>query len=253
MIIIKSEREIELMRQAGKVVAEVFEAVKPMITPGVTTKELAHKAEEVIRSFGAYPTFKNYNGFPGAICTSVNDVLVHGIPSSQKLKEGDIVSLDVGATLNGYNGDACRTYLVGKVSKEAEELVQVTEECFFEALKFAKPGNHLGDLSHAIQVHAENHGFSVPRDYTGHGIGRGLHEDPVIPNYGETGRGVILKEGMCLAIEPIIHQGRRETRLMNDGWTAKTIDGKLASHYENTIVITSTGYEILTMLSNKED
>ncbi len=253
MIIIKSAREIELMREAGQVVAEVFKALEPLVVPGITTKELAKKAEEVIRSFGAYPTFKNYNGFPGAICTSVNDVLVHGIPSGQKLKEGDIVSLDVGATLNGYNGDACRTYLVGKVSKEAADLVRVTEECFFEGIKFAKPGNHLGDISNAIQEHAEKHGYSVPRDYTGHGIGRSLHEDPSIPNYGEKGHGVLLKEGMCLAIEPIIHQGRKETRLMKDNWTAKTIDGKLASHYENTIVITKDGCEILTMLTNKED
>lgn len=248
MIIVKSNREIELMKQAGKIVALVFEKIKPLIVPGVTTKHIADMAEKVITENGAIPTFKGYGGFSGAICISVNEVLVHGIPSNYKLKEGDIVSCDVGATYQGYIGDACRTFLCGKVSDAAQELVRVTEECFFKAMELAKPGVHLSDLSHAIQTHAESHGFSVARDFTGHGVGRNLHEDPVIPNYGIPGHGPILKEGMCLAIEPIILQGRKETVTLSDGWTTKTIDGKLAAHYENSIVITKTGYEILTKL-----
>src|SRR5574344_2038152 len=208
MIIIKSAREIELMRKSGRIVAMVFEAVKPMMNPGVTTKDIADKAEEVIRGEGAYPTFLNYGGFKGAICVSLNDTLIHGIPSDKiVLKEGDIVSVDVGATLNGYCGDACRTFLVGKVSKEAEDLVRTTQESFFEAVKLVKPGVFLGDISHRIQEYNEAHGYSLPRDYTGHGIGRELHEDPYIPNYGKAGTGPILRKGMCLAIEPMVAQG----------------------------------------------
>lgn len=248
MISLKSKREIELMREAGRIVATVFKEIEPEIVPGVTTQHLADIAEKVIRRHGATPTFKNYNGFPGAICVSVNEVVVHGIPSSMKLRDGDIVSLDVGATLNGYNGDACRTFPVGKVSEEALRLIRVTEESFFKGVEFAKPGNHLSDISAAIQKHAESEGYSLPRDYTGHGIGRHLHEDPYIPNYGIPGHGPILKEGMCLAIEPMVNAGLKETVVQRDNWTAKTIDGKLSSHYENTIVITSTGYEILTKL-----
>ena len=185
MIIIKSPREIELMKEAGKVVGAVFDAIKPLIKEGVTTLEIASKAEQVITSFGAKPTFKGYNGFKGAICVSVNDEVIHGIPSRRKLKKGDIVSCDVGATLNGYVGDACRTYLVGEVSPEAERLVKVTEECFFKAIELVKPGVRLSTISHAVQVHAEGNGYSVIKDFTGHGIGRNLHEDPSIPNYGE--------------------------------------------------------------------
>lgn len=247
MIIVKSPREIELMREAGKITASVFNALEPLIKPGVTTKELDRVAEQTIRAQGATPGFKGYGGFPGTICASVNDVLVHGFPSSKPLKEGDIISIDVGAVYKGYNGDAARTYAVGKVSEEAKRIIDITEECFWEGMKFAKPGNFLSDISHAIQEHAEANGYSLPRDYTGHGIGQDLHEDPAIPNYGLPGRGPKLRAGMCLAVEPMLHQGRKETKLDKDGWTARTIDGKLACHYENTIVITEEGFEPLTL------
>lgn len=248
MISIKSAREIALMRLAGQVVAKVFTTLKPLCVPGVSTDTLANKADEVIRKAGAIPTFLNYNGYPGVICISVNDTLVHGIPSKKiVLRDGDIVSLDVGATLNGYCADACRTYVVGIARENAKRLVKVTEECFFTGVKLIKEGIHLGDVSHAIQEHAEKHGYSVPRDYTGHGIGAHLHEDPIVPNYGNQGTGVILKEGMCLAIEPMIAEGARFTRTLSDGWTVKMKDGKLSSHYENTLVVTKNGYEILTM------
>lgn len=248
MIIIKSQREINLMREAGRIVAQVFDELEKFIVPGVTTKQISQKAEKIMRDAGAIPASKGYEGFPEAICTSVNDVIVHGIPNNTKLKEGDIVSCDIVATFQGYNGDACRTYRVGKVSSEADKLVRVTEECLQEGLKFAKPGNHLSDISAAIQKHAEENGYSVVREFTGHGIGRQMHEDPIIPNYGEPGHGPILKEGMTLAIEPMVLQGQKECRVLNDGWTTKTLDGKLAAHHENTIVITKEGYEILTKL-----
>lgn len=247
MIIVKSSREIELMREAGRITASVFDALLPLLKPGVTTMELDRVAEETIRSQNAVPGFKGYGGFPATICVSVNDTLVHGFPSKYRLKEGDIVSIDVGAVYKGYNGDAARTFAIGKVSEEASKLIRVTEECFWKAMEIIKPGIYLSDVSHIIQQHAEANGFSIPRDYTGHGIGTELHEDPIIPNYGLPGHGPKLRVGMCLAIEPMLHQGRRDTRVMPDGWTVKTIDGKLASHYENTIVITEGGYEVLTL------
>ncbi|NCA96638.1 MAG: type I methionyl aminopeptidase [Bacteroidia bacterium] len=250
MIIVKSPREIALMREAGQVVAKVFERLEAIIRPGISTQEIADEAEKVIRSYHASPTFLGYNGFKGAICVSVNETLVHGIPSRHRiLKEGDIVSCDVGATLKGYCGDACRTYPVGQISEEAARLIKVTEESFFKAVALIKPGVHLGDISHAIQKHNEDNGYSLPRDYTGHGIGQNLHEDPYIPNIGEPGTGPILKEGMCLAIEPMVAQGQPDVTVANDGWTVKMKDGCLSSHYENTIVVTSAGYEILTMLT----
>lgn len=247
MIIVKSPREIELMREAGRITASVFTALEPLIKPGVTTKELDRVAEETIRAQGATPGFKGYGGFPGTICASVNDTLVHGFPNNKPLKEGDIVSIDVGACYKGYNGDAARTYAVGKISEQAEKLNRVTKECFWKAMEVIKPGIYLSDISHIIQVHAESNGFSIPRDYTGHGVGQELHEDPIIPNYGLPGHGPKLRPGMCLAIEPMLHEGSRETRTLEDGWTVKTVDGKLASHYENTIVITEEGYEVLTL------
>lgn len=249
MIIVKSPREIELMREAGRVVAKVFDEVGPRLQSGMSTLEIANMAERVIRREGAYPTFLNYEGYKGAICVSVNETLVHGIPSKHIiLKEGDIVSLDVGATLHGYVGDACRTYCIGKTSSEAMRLVKVTEESFFEGMKYVHPGAHLGDISHAIQMYCESHGYSLPRDYTGHGVGSKLHEDPYIPNYGEAGTGPILKVGMTLAIEPMVAMGKPDVITMSDGWTAKMKDGKLSSHYENSIVVTESGYEILTAL-----
>ncbi len=248
MIIIKSQREINLMREAGRIVAQVFDELEKFIVPGVTTKQISQKAEKIIRDAGAIPASKGYEGFPEAICTSVNDVIVHGIPNNTKLKEGDIVSCDIVATFQGYNGDACRTFRVGKVSSETDRLVRVTEECLLEGLKMAKPGNHLSDISSAIQKYAESNGYSIVREFTGHGIGREMHEDPAIPNYGEPGHGPILKEGMTLAIEPMVLQGKKDCYITSDGWTAKTSDGKLACHHENTIVITKEGYEILTKL-----
>ena len=252
MIVVKTPREQDLMRKAGHVVALVFEALEGNIHAGMSTLDVANIAEKVIRDNGAYPTFLGYYDYPGAVCVSVNDELVHGIPSKHRiLREGDIVSVDVGATLNGYIGDACRTYLVGIVPENARRLVRITEECFWEGVKHARPGARLGDISHAIQVHAEKNGYSVPREYTGHGVGSKLHEDPYIPNYGEAGTGPVLKEGMTLAIEPMIAEGRPECRTMKDNWTARMKDGKLSSHYENSILITKDGYEDLTML--KED
>ena len=247
MISIKTPREIQLMKEAGVVVSDVFKKVGPLCVPGVSTLTLANKAEEIIRSHGAIPTFLNYYGYPGSICVSVNDTVVHGIPSDKiVLKDGDVVSLDVGATLNGYVADACRTYVVGIASEETKRLVKVTEESFYEGIKLIKPGVHLGDVSNAIETHVKRNGFSVIKDYTGHGIGTHLHEDPYIPNYGKKGSGVILKEGMCLAIEPMVAMGDYHVRILKDGWTAKMKDGNLSSHYENTLVVTKDGYEILT-------
>ncbi len=249
MIITKSPREIALMREAGRVVAKVFNEVGEHLLPGMSTKQIADLAEKVIRREGAIPTFKGYGGFKGAICVSVNEVLIHGIPNKHKIiKEGDIVSLDVGATLHGYVGDACRTYCIGKVSPEAKRLVEVTEESFFEAMKVIKPGNRVGDISNAIQTYCEERGYSLTDKYTGHGVGTHLHEDPYIPNVGSKGTGPLLREGMVIAIEPMVNMGKADTVTLSDGWTVVTKDGKLSSHYENTIVVTKDGYEILTAL-----
>lgn len=248
MIIVKSTREIELMRVACKVIAKVFNDIKPYIKPGISTLEISNIAEKIILDNDCTPTFKGYGGFQGAICVSVNETLVHGIPSSKIiLREGDIVSLDVGATYKGYCGDACRTYLVGTVNSEAKRLVEETENSFFEAVKIIKPGATVGDISNAIQKYCESRGYSLPREYTGHGVGRHLHEDPSIPNVGNPRTGAILRAGMTLAIEPMVAMGRPDTRTLSDGWTVKMRDGKLSAHYENTVVVTEDGYEILTM------
>lgn len=237
------------MKKAGRVVALVFEGIKDKIVPGISTKDVADMCEKIIRDNGAIPTFLNYYGYPGAVCVSVNDELVHGIPSERRiLRDGDIVSVDVGATLNGYVGDACRTYPVGICQENALRLIRVTEQSFYEGVKYARPGNHLGDISHAIQQYCEDRGYSLPREYTGHGVGSVLHEDPYIPNYGTPGTGPVLKEGMTLAIEPMVAEGHFAVRVLKDGWTAKMKDGKLSSHYENSIVITKDGYEILTKI-----
>lgn len=249
MIIIKSPREIELMREAGRVVAKVFAVVGPLVQPGVSTLTLSRKAEEVIRGEGATPSSKGYGGFPEAICASVNEVLVHGIPSERKiLQDGDIVSLDVTAELNGYQGDACRTYAVGICPEDKLHLIKVTEQCFANGVALIKEGIHLGDVSHAIEMTARANGYSVPREYTGHGIGREMHEDPYIPDYGEAGTGPILREGMTLAIEPMVLMGSNRLRTLKDGWTTVSRDGKPSAHYENTLVVTKDGYEILTKL-----
>ena len=248
MIICKTQREIEIMRQAGRIVALTHEELRKHVKPGITTKELDKIAEEVIKSNNAIPSFKGYNGFPGSICASVNEELVHGIPGSRVLKDGDIISIDIGAYFNGYHGDSAWSYRVGKVSMEADNLLSVTEQSLYEGLKLAKPGNRLLDISHAIQKHVENNGFSIVEEYVGHGIGQKLHEDPPIPNYGLPNRGPLLKKGMTLAIEPMVNQGKRFIRVLPDNWTVVTADKKLCAHYEHTIVITDNGYEILTQL-----
>ena len=247
MISIKSNLEIEVMRQAGKIVGLAHRAVADAITVGVTTKQLNDIAEKIIRENGAIPSFLGYGGFPGSICASINEVLVHGIPSDTKLKEGDIISIDIGACYKGYHGDAAWTHCVGEVSQEAKKLMQVTRESLFIGLEQVKPGNRLGDVCHAIGEYVEAAGYSVPIDYTGHGIGTSLHEDPAIPNYGVADRGVILKQGMTIAIEPMVHIGKPHTKVLKDNWTVISKDSSLTAHYEHTVVITSTGYEILTV------
>ena len=247
MITLKSQPEIETMREAGRIVGLAHEAIAKAIRPGITTLELNAIAEKVIRDHGAIPSFLGYGGFPASICASINNVLVHGIPDHTRLKDGDIISIDIGACYKGYHGDAAWTHAVGTISEEAKDLMKVTRESLFVGLQQAKPGNRLGDICHAIGEYVESHGYSVPVDYTGHGIGTEMHEEPAIPNYGKAGRGVLLKEGMTLAIEPMVHAGKPQTRVLQDDWTVVSKDGSLAAHYEHTIVITSTGYEILTV------
>ena len=248
MIVTKDQREIELMREAGRIVALVHDHLKDYIKPGVTTQDINVFCEKIIRDAGATPSFLNLYGFPGAVCTSINEVVVHGIPDNTKLREGDIISVDVGACYKGYHSDSAWTYAVGQISEDAAHLMKVTEESLYAGLAQVKPGNRLSDISHAVQIYLESHGCSTPRDYTGHGIGSQVHEDPAVPNYGAPGRGPRLKEGMALAIEPMAHLGRCETDVLDDDWTVVTRDRSLAAHYEHTIVITSDGYEILTKL-----
>lgn len=246
MILVKSSTEIEYMRESGQIVAKVHSVLKDKIKPGVTTKELDEIAERIILEHGAQPAFKGYGGFPATICASVNEEVVHGIPGSRVLREGDIISIDVGALKNGYYGDSAKTYPVGEVSRGAEKLIRVTRESFYEGLKFCKIGYRLSDVSHAIQAHVEAEGFSVVRDYVGHGIGASLHEDPQIPNYGPPGKGPRLAAGMVLAIEPMINAGRFSVRVLGDNWTVVTADGSLSAHYEHTVAITDEDPVILT-------
>ncbi len=248
MIILKSKKEIELMREAGKIVAETHEIIKAAITPGISTIELDKIAENNIRKYNAIPSFKGYGGFPGSICASINEEVVHGIPSNKILKEGDIISIDVGAYYKGYHSDAAKTHGVGMISEEDRKLIEVTKESFYEGIKFAKLGYRLSDISHSIQAHVEKQGFSVVRDLVGHGVGTELHEDPQIPNYGPPGKGPRLQEGMVLAIEPMINAGRYHVKTLADGWTIVTLDGKKSAHYEHTIAITEDEPLILTSL-----
>lgn len=248
MISIKSSREIELMRIAGRIVAEALELLRKAIGPGVTTAELDAIAEAHIRKNGAVPAFKGYNGFPASICASINDQVVHGIPDSTVLKDGDIVGIDIGASYEGYVGDAARSYGIGNIDGEIKRLLRVTEESFFSGIEYAVAGNRLSDISHGIQKHVESNGFSVVRDFVGHGIGRNMHEEPQIPNYGPPHKGPRLVAGMTLAIEPMVNQGKYAVKVLNDGWTVVTADGKPSAHYENTIVITDDKPEILTLL-----
>lgn len=248
MIILKSSREIEKMRKAGKLVAETHEYLKGLIKPGVTTKELDEAAYEFITKHNSKPAFKGYHGFPGSICASINNEVVHGIPGLKKLNDGDIISIDIGTIVDGYYGDAARTHGVGNISEKAKKLIEVTRQSFFEGIKFAKEGYRLSDISHAIQKHVESNGFSVVRDYVGHGIGQQMHEDPQIPHYGPPGKGPRLRKGMVLAIEPMVNEGAFRVKVLEDEWTVVTSDNKLSAHYENTIAITDGEPEILTII-----
>jgi methionyl aminopeptidase len=246
VIVIKSPREIELMKQAGILLAKVFQAIEPLIKPGVTTNQIDKMADRIITDNGGVAAFKGYGGFPASICASVNDTLIHGIPNDMPLVEGDIISVDIGVRYKGYHADAARTYPVGKCSEKAINLIDVAEDCFNTALEVIRPGAYVGDIGHAVMSLAKQHGYEVPREYTGHGIGSDLHEDPQVPNYGTPGTGVVLKEGMCLAIEPMVMAGKYHTKVMPDNWTVKSSDGQLSSHYENTILVTSDGCQVLT-------
>ncbi len=247
MIPIKRPDEIKKITRASEIVAEALITLKQVISPGITTKELEQIAEEVIRSRGGIPAFKGYRGYPASICASVNDEVVHGIPSIDVvLREGDLISIDLGVIYQGYIGDAAITVAVGRVSKETERLIKVTEEALYKGIKEARVNKRVGDISYAIQKHVEAHGYSVVRAFVGHGVGKSLHEEPQIPNFGYPGKGPKLKEGMTLAIEPMVNAGSYEVVIMKDGWTAKTADGSLSAHFEHTVLITRNGPEILT-------
>ena len=248
MIRLKSEEEIKIMREAGKIVAETHELLKSAIIPGVSTLELDTIAEENIRKYNAVPSFKGYGGFKGSICASINNEVVHGIPGNKIVKEGDIISIDIGAYYKGYHGDAAKTNAVGVISEDNRKLIEVTRQSFYEGIKFAKIGYRLSDISHAIQTYVEKNGFSVVRDLVGHGVGTHLHEAPDIPNYGKPGKGPKLKAGMVLAIEPMVNMGKFNVKCQSDGWTIVAIDGKNSAHYEHTIVITENEPILLTSL-----
>jgi len=248
MIIIKSNPEIDAMRKAGKITAGCMKIVSEMIEEGVTTKKLDEEAERFIRSSGATPSFKGYNGYPASICASVNEEVVHGIPGSRKLAEGDIVGIDLGAYIEGYHGDMARTFAVGNIEKEAESLIDAAKDSFFAGFNMMTAKNRLGDVSHAIQEVIESRGYSAVRALCGHGIGREMHEDPEVPNFGRKSRGIRLQQGMVLAIEPMVNQGTWEVNVLDDGWTIVTADNKLSSHYENTVLITDGSPEILTLV-----
>ncbi|TCT21098.1 methionine aminopeptidase type I [Melghiribacillus thermohalophilus] len=246
MIICKTPREIEIMREAGRIVALTHKELQQHIQPGMTTKELDRIAEKFIRSMGAIPSFKGYNGFRGSICTSINEELVHGIPGNRKLKKGDIISIDIGAKYNGYHGDSAWTYPVGEIDEDSKRLLEVTEKSLFVGLEEAKPGARLSNISHAIQSYVEPRGYSIVREYVGHGVGQDLHEDPQIPHFGPPNMGPRLKPGMVLAIEPMVNAGERYVRTLDDQWTVVTVDGERCAHFEHTIAITDDGFEILT-------
>ena len=248
MILIKSDSEIEIMYESGQITGGALALAEKSVAPGMTTGELDALIEKYIKSHGARPSFKNYNGFPAAACISVNEVVVHGIPGNRVLKEGDIVSVDVGSYFKGYHSDAARTFAVGKISDEAEKLIEVTKQSFFEGIKFALPGMRIGDIGSHIQAYAESFGFGVVREMVGHGVGRALHEAPDVPNYGREGHGIRLIEGMCIAVEPMITEGSYKIKTLPDGWTTVTADGKLAAHYENTLAITKDGPKLLTLV-----
>src|SRR5574344_2063302 len=246
MITLKSSTEIQLMRRAGKITAAARALAGEMVRPGVTTQEIDSEVEHFIRKQGAVPSFLHYNGYPASVCISVNDEIIHGIPGKRVLREGDIVSVDVGAYIGGYHGDCAGTYPCGQVSYEALRLIRVTQQSFFEGMKYAREGYRLSDISAAVQAYVEANGFSVVREYVGHGVGRQMHEAPEVPNYGKPGHGPRLLRGMTIAVEPMVNAGTAAIRQMSDGWTVKTADGKYAAHYENTILITAGDPELLT-------
>ncbi len=245
---IKSAREIALMRESGRILAEVHERLGEEIKPGISTYEIDRIGEKMIRSYGCTPSFLNYNGYPASICVSVNDEVVHGIPNKKRiLKEGDIVSLDAGVIWKGYHSDAARTHAVGKISKEAQDLIDATRQSFYEGMKMAKSGNHLNDISKAIDDYISSFGYGIVRDLVGHGVGSNLHEDPQIPNFAQRRRGIKLRPGMTLAVEPMINMGGWQVEWLEDDWTVVTKDGSLSAHYENTILVTDGEPEILTI------
>lgn len=246
MISIKSEREIELMKEAGLMVSKTHKYLKKFIKPGVTTKELNQLAEEYIVRLGGVPTCKGYEGFPSGLCTSVNDTVVHGIPSNERLKEGDIITIDMVIGYKGYQGDAAWTYAVGEISEEKKYLMEHTEKALYEGIKEIKPGAHIGDISFAVEKYAKEHHLGVVEELCGHGIGREMHEDPEVPNYGMKGTGARLKEGMVICVEPMLNLGTSSIFILEDGWTVKTEDGKPSAHYEHTVLVTKDGYSILT-------
>ncbi len=247
MIIIKSPDEIEIMRESGEITGHILRELETYIEPGMSTKDVDAFVESTIRKNGGTPTFLGYAGFPASACVSINDEVVHGIPDSERIiNDGDIVSVDVGTTLKGYVSDAARTYAVGNVSPEAMHLIEVTRDSFFEGIKYCRPGYRISDIGHAVQAYAEAEGFSVIRDYCGHGVGRNMHEDPQIPNFGRPGRGPRITEGMVFAIEPMICQGTYDVETLLNNWTVVTCDGKLSAHYENTVVVTDGEPELLT-------
>ena len=248
-VTIKSPREIELMKKAGEILAKTHDELAKALRPGMSTMDIDRLGEKIIRGYGCIPSFKNYNGYPASICVSVNSEVVHGIPNKHRyLKEGDIVSLDAGVIYKGYHSDAARTYGIGKISPEAQKLIDVTRQSFFEGIKFAKAGNRLNDISSAIQEYAESFGYGVVRDLVGHGIGTHLHEDPEVPNFSQKRKGILLRPGMTLAIEPMINAGRADVVWLDDDWTVETDDGSLSAHYENTVLITEGEPEILSLL-----
>ena len=246
MITLKSSHEIELMRRAGKITAAARALARDMVKPGVTTQQIDKAVYHFIKSQGATPSFLNYNGYPASVCVSVNDEIIHGIPGKRVLKEGDIVSVDVGALIGGFHGDCCGTFPAGEISEDAKRLIEVTRQSFFEGLKFARAGCRVSDISHAIQEYVEAHGYSLVREYVGHGVGRSLHEGPEVPNYGEPGHGPRLVKGMTIAIEPMVNMGGAGVRVLDNKWTVVTLDGSLSAHYENTVLITDGEPEILT-------
>lgn len=246
MITIKSNREVELMKVAGEIVGKTHRYLEKYIKPGITTKEIDKLADDFIIKSGATPSFKNLYGFPGTICISVNDEVVHGIPGNRKLKSGDIVTLDIGACYKGYHGDSAWTYAVGNISEEKQLLMKQTEEALFKGLEVIKEGVHLGDVSYSIQSYAENHKLGVVKELTGHGIGSSVHEDPDVPNYGKSGTGPILKSGMTIAVEPMLNLGTADVYMLDDDWTIITADGKPSAHFEHSVLVTKEGYTILT-------